>query len=53
LKAFDIARTANGAIAGVLREFRDISLDSQLTVELSAKRGKSLISGIELIRTSD
>jgi hypothetical protein len=53
LKDFDIAQATNGAIAGVVREFRDISLDGRLTVELSAKRGRTLISGLELISTSD
>ena len=50
LQDFDIAQAAGGPLRGVVREFRDIEVDGQCTLDLSARRGTTLISGIELVR---
>ena len=34
---------------GIVREFSDIGVESDLTLELSSVTGKTIISGIELI----
>ena len=49
VRDFDIAQSAGGSLRGVVREFRDVAIDGQFTLELSAKRGDTLISGVELI----
>ncbi|MGI9471612.1 MAG: PQQ-binding-like beta-propeller repeat protein [Rubripirellula sp.] len=46
----DVAEESGGSMRGVTKEFPDIKVDDELTLELSASSGTTLISGIELIR---
>ena len=50
LNNFDIAREAGGIMKGMRKEIKGIAVSDDLTVELSAVSGKTLVSGIELIR---
>ena len=52
LRDFDVAQAAGGPLRSVVREFRDVAIDGQFTLGLSAKRGDTLISGVELIRAN-
>lgn len=49
LKNFDIQHAAGQTNAGIVREFSGIRIASELTIRLEAKKGRSLLSGIELI----
>jgi hypothetical protein len=50
LRHLDIVAASGGTMRSIVREFRAVSLRDSLTVELSAERGETLISGIELVR---
>ncbi len=50
LRDFDIAQSAGGPLRSVVRGFHDVAIDGQFTLELSATRGDTIISGVELIR---
>ncbi len=50
LQDFDVVKEAGGAMRGTIRQFSGIEVSSDLTLELSASIGKTIISGIELIR---
>ena len=50
LQDFDIADEADGSMRGIVKAFSRIEIKNDLTLELSAVRGKTIISGIELIR---
>jgi hypothetical protein len=50
LRDFDIASDAGGVMRGIAKEFFKIKVDDDLTLELSAANGKTIISGIELMR---
>lgn len=50
LQNFDIAKETGGVMRGTTHEFSDIEVRSDLALELSASIGKTIISGIELIR---
>lgn len=50
LQAFDLAKEAEGVMRGIVKEFTGIEVKSDLTLELSATQGQTLISGIELVR---
>lgn len=47
---FDIADEADGVMRGIVKEFSSIEVKNDLTLELSATNGKTIISGVELIR---
>ena len=47
---FDISDETGGVMRGTVQEFSHIAIENQLTLELSATNGKTIISGIELIR---
>jgi hypothetical protein len=53
LRDFDITESAGGPLRGFVREFRDVAIDGEFTVELVAKRGETLVNGIELIRAKE
>lgn len=50
LKGLDIAKEAGGVMRGFTKEFMDVEVADELKLELSAAAGKTIISGIELIR---
>ena len=50
LEALDVAREAGGSRVGIVREFRAESDDGTLEIELRAREGKTLLSGIEIVR---
>ena len=47
---FDVADEADGVMKGTVKEFLSIEVKNDLTLELSAANGKTIISGMELIR---
>ena len=47
---FDVADEAGGVMRGTVKEFSRVAVKNDLTLELSAKHGKTIISGIELLR---
>ena len=47
---FDVADEADGVMRGTVKEFSSIDIKNDLTLELSPKKGKTIVSGIELIR---
>ena len=55
LRDFDISSTGGGGLRGVAPEFSDVVVDQNGTFEikLTSTRGKTLISGLELIRAAD
>ncbi len=50
LSDFDILAESKHSMTGIVRQLDDILIDETLTLDLNAKVGKSLISGIEVIR---
>ncbi len=50
VRDFDVSDEADGVMRGTVKEFSNIEVDKDLTLELSAANGKTIISGIELIR---
>ncbi len=50
LRDYDVVGDAGGAMRGTTKEFSDIEVSGDFTLELSASVGKTIISGIELIR---
>lgn len=50
LQDFDIRKESAGTMCGICRVFRDIEVEHDFTLELSAENGMTRISGIELIR---
>jgi outer membrane protein assembly factor BamB len=53
LTDFDILAKSKATMTGIVEEIPDVVVDGTLTVNLQATRGKSLISGIEIIRRQD
>ena len=47
---FDVVDEAGGVMQGTIKEFTGIEIEDYFTLELSASDGKTIISGIELIR---
>jgi hypothetical protein len=47
---YDVVDDAGGVMQGTIKEFASIEVRNDLTLELSASSGKTIISGIELIR---
>ena len=55
LTGFDVAREAGGGLRGVVREFRHVRVEQQLTVEFRRSGGSvhpPVLSGIEMIAES-
>ncbi len=50
LSDFDIRAEAGGIMRGIVTEVENVEVDGQLALNLSAVTGKTLISGIEVIR---
>ena len=50
LSNFDVRAEARGVMRGIVREVEDVAVDGRLTLEMSAVKGETLISGIEVIR---
>ncbi len=50
LADLDVIAQAGGPMQGIVREVNDVEVDDALTLDLSAKKGNSIISGIEIIR---
>jgi len=50
LENFDLINEAGGVMRGVIKEFASIEVESDFTLELTAANGKTIISGIELVR---
>lgn len=50
LSDFDILAEAKKPMTGIRREVKNVKVDGTLTLTLQTEKGKSLISGIELIR---
>ena len=47
---FNVSAEAGGVMKGTVRDFRNIQVKNDLVLELSAPRGNTIISGLELIR---
>ena len=47
---FNVSAEAGGVMKGTVRDFRNIQVKNDLVLELSASRGNTIISGLELIR---
>ena len=50
LPDLDVRAEAGGRMRGIVKEVEHIGVDGPLELNLSAVKGKTLISGIELIR---
>jgi glycerophosphoryl diester phosphodiesterase/outer membrane protein assembly factor BamB len=46
----DIAKESGGSLRGLVREFTNVEIDGTLSLKLTARKGRTLISGVELIR---
>jgi len=53
LTDFDVRSTARATMTGIVEESDDVIVDGTLTINFQSTRGKSLISGIEIIREQD
>ena len=51
LSNFDILSEADAPMTGLVREFDDVIIDGALTITLEATSGKTLIAGVEVVRT--
>jgi len=49
LRNFDICREANGPGRGIVREIKNVKASNEIIVKLEGRKGKTIISGIELI----
>lgn len=50
-QGLDIVKQSGGPLRGLVREFTDVNVSGFLQLNLIAERGKTLISGIEIIAT--
>jgi hypothetical protein len=50
LSDFDVRSEAGDSMQGIVREVNDVTVDGSLVLNLSPVKGKTLISGIEVIR---
>lgn len=48
-KKLDIAKESGGKLRGLVREFTDVEVKDSLQLSLTSEKGKTLISGIEII----
>lgn len=49
LRDFDVVKTANGRMRGIVKEFKGIMLGRTLELEFTAKSGVSILSGLEIL----
>ena len=49
LRDFDIVKAAGGPRRAIVKEFRNVKIAGDLTVEFTAKTGKPLVCGIEVV----
>ncbi len=49
LKDFDIVKEAGGLNRSIVREFKGVKVRDELEIKLTAKKGKTLLSGVEII----
>lgn len=49
LQELDVTKAAQGTNRGTMHEFQGVAASDQLTVELNAIKGRTLLSGIEII----
>lgn len=50
LSNFDVLAEAGGSMRGIVKQMEQIAVDGSLKLDLSATKGKTLISGIEVVR---
>jgi len=50
LRNFDIIKESGGAMRAVVKEFTHVAIAGELKLALTASKGETLLSGIELIR---
>jgi hypothetical protein len=50
IDALDIAREAGGPMRALVREVAGVAVESELRVEIEARRGETVLSGIEVVR---
>ena len=53
LSNFDVIKTAGGRMCGVVKEFTGIKVGRTLDLEITAKSGRSILSGIEVQLETD
>ncbi len=53
VRNFDIVAETGGVMRGTVKSFTGIEVKNDLTLQLVAVNGKTVISGIELIRQQD
>ena len=53
LHDFDVVGEADGVMRGAIKEFTNIEVENEFALELSASNGKTIISGIELVRQQE
>jgi hypothetical protein len=51
LDDFDIRMESGDSMSGIVREIADVHVEETFTINLRTSRGKSLISGLELLRS--
>lgn len=44
---FDVFAETGNSMSGIAREFKDVEIDGALTIELTASKGRTIISGVE------
>lgn len=49
LRDFDIVKAAGGSRCAIVKEFRNVKITGDLTVEFAARTGKPLVCGIEVV----
>ncbi len=49
LTNFDVFAEAQGKMKGLVKEFTDVRLDGHCSLSFSARKGQSLLSGVELV----
>jgi len=51
LRDFDMAKTAGGSMGAIVREFRGVTADGQLTITLKRRSNRpTVLCGIEIVR---
>lgn len=50
IRDLDVVDEANGVMRGITKTFADVEITNDFTLQLSASNGRTIISGIELLR---
>lgn len=53
LKDLDIRSEAAALMTGMMHEVKDVKVDDRLTLNLTASQGRTIISGLEVLRDAD